>query len=133
MLYNIKTGYNVPHVPNGKIMILVSSLPRLVELNIDFIFTDRHAYLSTAQFFNSMDDLGEIAWSILQAGDFRNDPENPEKKEKYQAEALVHGCLPVEALHGIVCHDAVAEEELQRELQRRNVVLKVTKLPKWYF
>lgn len=91
MLYNIKTGYGgVPRLPNEAIVILVSSLRRVAELGIGFVFTDRHAYVQTASFFNSLDDLGRVDWPLLQARDFRNDPEDPGKKERYRAEALVH-------------------------------------------
>ena len=50
MLYNIKTGIGVPQKPLKDIVILVSSLPRLRQQNIPFVFSDRHAYLRTAQF-----------------------------------------------------------------------------------
>jgi hypothetical protein len=40
MMYNIHTGYNVQQVCNEEIVILVSSLVRLSELAIPFVFTD---------------------------------------------------------------------------------------------
>src|SRR5215469_14169931 len=44
MMYNIHTGYGVPNVPNNEIVILVSSLHRIQELGIQFVFTNQHAY-----------------------------------------------------------------------------------------
>jgi hypothetical protein len=44
MLYNIKTGYRgVQQRRNDEIVILVSSLPKLIEDQITFVFTDQHA------------------------------------------------------------------------------------------
>lgn len=107
MLFNIKTGYGgVPNLPNDDNVTLVSSLRKVAELGLKFVFTDRHAYVQTASFFNSLDDLQRVDWPLLQARDFRNDPEDPGKKERYQAEALIHRHLPVTALLGIVCHNA---------------------------
>jgi hypothetical protein len=94
MLYNISTGYRgVQQRANDEIVFLVSSLRKLVN-STPFLFTDRHAYLRYACYYNNLDDLSKIDWRILQNKDFRRDRENPEKTDRYQAEALVHKHLP---------------------------------------
>ena len=104
MMYNIKTGYGgIRQFPNAEIVIMVSSLRGLADLGVATVFSDRHAYLQTAQFFTSLDDLDKIDWGILQRRDFKRDVDDPEKTDRYQAEALVHRHLPVEHLAGIVC------------------------------
>jgi hypothetical protein len=134
MLYNIKTGYGgVPRQPNDQIVILVSSLRKVVELGIQFVFTNQHAYPVTAEYFNNLNDLGRVDWPLLQARDFRHDPEDPGKKERYQAEALIHRHLPVAGLLGIGCYGAGSCEQLQTELQRRNLPLQAVARPNWYF
>lgn len=134
MLYNIHTGYRgMPHVPNDDIVIFVSSLRKVAELGMSFVFTNQHAYPVTAGYFNRLEDLGRIDWPLLQAKDFRHNPEDPGKKERYQAEALVHRHLPVGGLLGIACHSRAAEARLQPELQRRNLSLKLVVQPSWYF
>lgn len=134
MLYNIYTGYgDVQRVPNEDIVIFVSSLHRMKDLGLKFVFTDRHAYLSTAEYFNELTDLDRIDWSILQARDFKHDSEDPGKKERYQAEALIHRHLPVSALSGIVCFNEDAEARLLPELQLRRLSLKLVVKPDWYF
>ena len=134
MLYNIKTGYGgVPRQPNDQVVILVSSLRKVAELAIQFVFTNQHAYPVTAEYFNNLEDLDRVDWPLLQARDFRHDPEDPGKKERYQAEALVHRHLPVAALLGIGCHCDAAQQRLQAELQRRNLSLQAVVRPGWYF
>lgn len=104
MLYNIKTGHNgIVRRSMGDIVILCSSLPTLLAHGIRFVFSDRHAYLSLARFSSSLEDLDRIDWAGLQRRDFARDPENPEKFERYQAEALVSRQLPCNALDGIIC------------------------------
>jgi len=67
MMYNIKTGYSgVQQVPNEDIVIVVSSLFRLQDKGFSFVFTDRHAYLFNASFYNTLDKLDQIDWQILQ-------------------------------------------------------------------
>lgn len=134
MLYNIKTGYGgVKHVPNRQIVILVSSLHRVGELGVEYVFTDRHAYPLTAEYYNELEDLNQIDWPLLQSRDFRHDPEDPGKKERYQAEALIYRHLPLEGLLGIACHSETANHQLQSEIGRRNLTLKVVVSPSWYF
>ena len=133
MLYNIKTGYGgVPRQSSDQIVILVSSLRKVAELGIPFVFTNQHAYPVAAEYFNSLGDLGRIDWPLLQARDFHHDPEDPGKKERYQAEALVHRHLPVNGLLGIGC-TTEASRRLQTDLQKRNLPLQVVVRPDWYF
>ena len=90
MMFNIKTGYGgIKHLPNEEITILVSSLQRVKELDIPFVFTNQHAYPAAAEFFSGLSELDRIDWPLLQSRNFKHDPDDPGKKERYQAEALI--------------------------------------------
>lgn len=134
MMLNIKTGYGgITKVPNQEIVIFVSSLHRLAELGHCFVFSDRHAYLLGANFYSDLGDLSAIDWTILQNRDFKRDPDNPEKIERYQAEALVHQHLPVEALIGAVCYTESEKDVLNKMISDRGLQLNVHAKPSWYF
>lgn len=134
MMYNIHTGVGgIARVANADIVILVSSLHRVAELDLPFVFTDRHAYTMTANYFNDLEHLGEIDWSLLQKRNFKRDPDDPEKIERYQAEALVHDQMPVRALLGAVCYTNYVQTELQEQAEGIGVQLDIRCLPKWYF
>jgi len=134
MMFNIKTGYGgVSKVTNEDIVIFVSSLRKVADLGLNFVFTNQHAYPLTAEFFNRLEELHRIDWPLLQARDFKHDPEDPGKKERYQAEALVHKMLPVNGLLGIGCYNQRAEARLQIELSRRSLDTRLVVQPKWYF
>lgn len=130
MLYNIKTGYNVPKRPVEEILIMVSSLHHLRKMGLPFVFTDRHAYLKMALFSDDLDDLDRIIWSTLQARDFRRD--DLEKFEKYQAEALVHKLVPVDALLGIVCYNEATRNSVQAEADGCGWRARIVAQPQWY-
>ncbi len=133
MLLNIKTGYNgVTKRSMDEIAILVSSLPKVQQLGVSFVFTDRHAYLQTAQFHNQLGRLDSIDWKIIRTRDFKRDPENPGKLERYQAEALIHRRLPVEALLGIVCYNNNRRGEIQANCDNLNLQTQVMSKPDWY-
>jgi hypothetical protein len=134
MMYNIKMGYGgIRKRDNEEIVIVVSSLRTLAEKKIPFLFTDRHAYLAAAQFFSDLLKLDQIDWGMLQRRDFRNDPEDPSKKERYQAEALVHKHLPIEAIAGLVCYNDAVLASLNAAVAARNQTMKVVKKTDWYF
>jgi len=130
MLYNIKTGYGVPQKPLKDILILGSSLRLLRKRKIDFVFSDRHAYLKTARFSEDLDDLDRIIWPVLQARDFRKD--DSDKFEKYQAEALIHQHLPVDALMGIACYNTSTRDAVQALIDKHDVNVKVFSKNSWY-
>jgi len=134
MLRNIHTGWNgIKAIPNDDIVILVSSLRRVSELGLPFLFTDSHAYSGLARFFDDLADLDQIDWSLLQRRDFKRDPEDPGKLERYQAEALVHKQVPLSALLGIVCHTDVVRADIESTMQSLGVALPVHTRPNWYF
>ncbi|HYT69425.1 MAG TPA: DUF4433 domain-containing protein [Vicinamibacterales bacterium] len=133
MLLNIKTGYNgMKQTAMRDIVILVSSLHRLQELGLQFVFTDRHAYLAAAVFADNLADLVNIDWKILQARDFKRDPNDPGKMERYQAEALVYQQAQLDVLLGLVCHGPEQEAHLNELVQAANVNLKVIARRGWY-
>ena len=83
--------------------------------------------------FDKLKDLDKTDWTILRRRDFKRDPENPEKVERYEAEALIHKHLPFDTVHEIACCNATSAASLQNELTKRKLTLKVTTKPGWYF
>lgn len=134
MLYNIKTGHNgITQRPMSEIVIMVASLPALAAQRVPFVFTDRHALLLTATFYSDLARLDCIAWDLLHKRDFKRDPYDPGKFERYQAEALVHRHLPLSALSGIICHGEAQKTTLLGEIEKRRQTLQVLVEPNRYF
>ena len=133
MLYNIKTGYNgIVRRPMADIVILASSLLTLQQAGIPFLFTDRHAYLSTAAFSGNLAALAGLDWSKWQARDFRRDPSDPAKFERYQAEALAYKHVPASALHGIVGRGEEQVVHLKEIVHNLAAGFDIVSKPGWY-
>lgn len=134
MMHNIYTGRGgVERVPNNDIVILVSSLPKVQAFGLPFLFTDRHAYPYTANYYNDLASLNAIDWSLLQQRNFQRDPFDPEKVERYQAEALIHQHVPVKALLGAICYTESEKQALQQQAKQAGVPLDIRCMPTWYF
>lgn len=133
MMKNIHSGLSVQQRSNEEIVILVSSLHRVEELGLPFAFTNAHAYPQWTSYYSNLKQLSQIDWEILQNRDFKRDPDDPLKMERYQAEALVHRHLPIEGLMGIICYTNAVKIRTEQEIQRRNLDLPVYTRTGWYF
>jgi hypothetical protein len=134
MMYQIKTGHNgIRQRTNDEIAILVSSLHKLRKKHIPFLYTDRHASLRARQYFADLDKLEKLDWEIWRKRDFRIDPEDMEKKDRYQAEALIHRHLPIDACLGVVCYSDDATKALKKRLGDAGEGVKVVTKRDWYF
>lgn len=136
MLYNIVTGFNgIPRVERDNLVILVSSLRLLENYGLQFVFTDRHAYPKTADghFYSSLTSLDEVDWRLLQSRDFRRDPSDPAKFDRYQAEALVHATAPIEVISGIACYSEAQAANVQEMVQVAGCAVNVVIRPEWFF
>ncbi len=133
MLYNVVTGYRgMPRQPREAIVMLVASLSTLAARDVPFVFTDRHALPITARYSSDLMDLSRIDWDLLNSRDFRRDPEDPGKLERYQAEALVYRRLPVDALAGIGCYDEVSKRRIESVADEVGIGVTVRTRPEWY-
>lgn len=134
MLLNIKTGYNgMQQTPMPDIVIFVSSLHRVVEQGLPFVFTNQHAYPVAAQYFTELERLDAIDWRILRARDFNYDQNDPGKKERYMAEALIHAHVPLSTLLGMACYGPQPEARLLGMQADAEVSLKTVVKQDWYF
>lgn len=134
MMYNIHTGRGgVNHVANDDVVILVSSLYRIVELGLSFVFTDRHAYLPMANYYSSLQNLPQVDWHLLQQRNFQRNPDDPAAIERYQAEALIYNQVPIEGLLGGICYSEQVQAELQEQADFLETQLQFYCRPNWYF
>jgi hypothetical protein len=133
MMLNIHSGRSVKKRPNDEIVILVSSLHRVKRLSLPFVFTNAHAYPDWTNYYSDLSALSEIDWQLLQRRDFKRDPDDLRKMERYQAEALIFRHLPIEALLGVVCYTDALKNSIEERIQQRNLGLTVHARPGWYF
>lgn len=134
MMYNIHTGHGgITKRANKDIVIFVSSIHRLRELGLPFVFTNQHAYTVDAEFYDQIKDLQKIDWPLLRSRNFKTDDADPGKQSRYQAEALVPQQVPLKALLGVGCYNDAVRQELEAMTQVRDQNLSVKTTPTWYF
>lgn len=133
MMMNIRSGRGVQRRSNDEIVILVASLHNIAKAGLPYVFTDSHAYYRWSNYYTDVSYLSKIDWEILQNRDFRRDPEDPAKFERYQAEALIHKHLPISAIEGIVCYTEAQESIIKMKVQANGLTIPVFSRTNWYF
>jgi len=133
MAFNIHTGRSVRQRDNAEIIILVTSLAHLREQGVPFLITDKHACANNTHYSDDLADIGRIDWKILQNSDFGRNNEDPDKTNRYQAEALVHRHMPLDALLGVACCDDKQKAAVDALMSKHEVSLQVQVQRGWYF
>jgi len=121
----------------SRLIYLVSSLERLHDLGHATVLTDRNAVLNYAEFrpFNPADpiDDGFIDWPLMRAQYWNATTDDPQRKERRMAEALVHHRVGWDAILGIGVKNDVIADEVRRALTAAGAPRKVNVVPHWYF
>lgn len=133
MLYVIQNGYNgVQMTPAHDIVYCVSSMQKIVESKLEFIYTDGHATDGFTNFY-SMEDITSIENQIdLTAtnGKYWNVEGDLDFKRRKEAELLILGDLPIEYNLGFIVYNARAKESMiEKGIEDKLVVVK----PNYYF
>jgi len=135
MLYKIHTGQvEGVNVRQEDIVYLVSRVERIRDSKVDFVFTDRNAYIKTASYFDDPSLLEPtLDWRVIDGTDFRHDKDDPSKPERRMAELLIHRHLPIQGLLGLACIDMTCCMKLTELVKTCNPRLHVASRPGWYF
>jgi hypothetical protein len=136
MLYAIHTGQVEGYIEGQqRVIYLVSTVEKVVEGDQRWAFTDGHPVEGMTKFFDRLDDLDKVDWSVIEDWRWKNIATDPDRKRRKQAEFLVHGFVPWDRLDRI----GVASEAMARQVRQvlHNAAIEhrpaVVIEPKWYY
>ena len=133
MLYVISTG-SVDGYEGGQgdVVHLVSTVQTAIDSGEPWTFTDRHAELGYARYFQSKDGLKHVDWDVMplkQWGGAGND----DIKEKRQAEFLVHRFFPWKSIVQIGVVSSTIAAAVNKLIRTSSHQPDVLIEPKWYY
>ncbi|SEM81845.1 protein of unknown function [Chryseobacterium taichungense] len=115
MLYVIQKGFNgVASTKPTNIIYCVTSVQKILDSNLNFIFTDGHANnnltseYSKSQVYNIENILDHEA---INCKDWK-DENDLDKKRRKEAEFLLEADLPLNNILGYICYDKEAKDRL---------------------
>lgn len=130
MLYAIKGGQVEGYSGQRDIVFLQSTAERVAAANVDFAFTNGHAVIAYAEFFDSLDDLEQVPWNAVRAKYWHDILDG---KFKCQAEFLVKDFFSLDLVEKIGVYDAAMRAQVEELLRRSRKNLLVLPEQGWYF
>ena len=91
-------GYEEGQEP---IIYLVSSLQKVREHSIPFVFSDGHGNAAYTEWFDKEEDLAKVDWRTVYATYWQSTLDQPDRQRRKQAEFLVHERCPWQCVERI--------------------------------
>jgi hypothetical protein len=133
MLYVIQKGFNgVKIIKPESIVYCISSIKKIINHNLEYVFTDGHAIDKITDFYYPK-DVNEIETLIDRKAidsKYWKDDNDLDLKRRKEAEFLVEGDIPISAVKGFVVYNNISKDILQKNgIQDKNIYV----LPQCYF
>ena len=130
MLYVVSQGHQNYSGGQQSIVHLVSRMSRVLAAGRSWAFTDRHADLGYAAYFDSPARLAEVDWSVMPLRQWGGDSD---LKERRQAEFLVHDFCPWNVFEEVAVGSVAAEAAVHAMLAPASYRPTVVVRPHWYY
>lgn len=136
MLLNLKTG-RVPGYNEGQapLIYLVTSVERVQGAGCQFVFSDGHGLAGYTGWYDDLQKLDEVDWSIVGARYWNNTPDDNDRQRRKQAEFLIWQSVDWTVIEriGVMNGDVKASVEGIMDkfphLHRPNAEI----IPAWYY
>lgn len=131
MLFTISRG-NVPSCPEGQTSVvhLVSSVERVSDSNLPFVFTDGHGIMALTNYYDDLSLLKALDWELMKARYWADTLSDPDRKRRRQAEFLVRDFFPWSLTTDVgVISDTVRQQV--KEATGGSVPVMIR--PNWYY
>jgi len=115
MLFVIQKGYNgVTAKKPEDIVYCVSSVSRILESRLEFIFSDGHAVDGLSAFYDKehIEQIEDIVEFKSVKVSYWKDEKDPDLKRKMEAEFLVKDDIPADAIAGYIVYNEAAKGKL---------------------
>jgi hypothetical protein len=130
MLFVISRRHRDYQSGQGPVVHLVSTVGAAIDSGRPWAFTDRHAELGYAVYAADIAQEGIVDWSVMPLTRWAYPPV---RREKRQAEFLVHDWFPWSAIQQIGVHDDQVAAEVMQILASAAHRPEVTVEPAWYY
>jgi hypothetical protein len=106
MLLNIKTGYRgITIYPQSEIIYILCNITNIIGTCSEWCFTDGHAKNALTTFYNDIDDLKYVDFSIVSERYWQNTMDDFDRMRRKQAEFLVKHHVPSNCISNIVVYN----------------------------
>lgn len=115
------------------IIYLVSSVETIVNANIQFAFTNGHAYEIISKFYNQTTDLNKVDWELMGATYWNNTEFDNDRMRRRMAEFLIYQFVPAKCILAIVVSDEKTLGIVESIQNKCNTNIKSIIKRNWYY
>jgi len=119
MLLNLKTGrvagYNEGQEP---LIYLVSTVQEIQQKGIPYVFSDGHGIASFTQWFEDLQNLDKVDWSVVNLRYWADTLNDMDKQRRKQAEFLVHKFCDWSLIREIVVINDAIKSQVENIVQQ---------------
>lgn len=135
MLYAIHCGtVSAYQGGQGAILHLVTTVEAITATNCPYAFTDGHAVMAYADFYDDTDLLEHVVdWEVMRSKYWADTNDDPNRKCKRQAEFLVFEQLPWGLVQEIGVQNRAMQQRVHQVLQTVGDETPVTVYSDWYY
>ncbi|MGW6292135.1 type II toxin-antitoxin system toxin DNA ADP-ribosyl transferase DarT [Streptomyces sp. NPDC055058] len=135
MLYVISRG-GVATYQDGQppLVYLITSVDGVVESHRPYVFSDGNCASAITRHFTDLSMMPSVVdWEIMAARYWNNTADDGDRMRRRMAELLVHGYLPVTAVHEVATYDHEHAQQVRHLLREAGAELPVSVRPEWYY
>jgi hypothetical protein len=112
----------------------VSRVEAVIAEQLPFVFTDRHSLATYARWSDREADLDGLDWETIYTDNWANNAEDRERKNRKQAEFLVHAAVPITLCHEVAVFSPSAKVRVEAltRASGRNIPTVVVR-PRWCY
>lgn len=126
MLYLIKNGYQgVVQRAQSDIVFILCDFEKIKQEGFEYLFTDRNAKLSLANYYKEESDFDKLEWEIIKDKRWKNDEENISRQDYKQAEFLVRHHIPVSCIYALVVKTQASKDNFDQLVANKGLNIKV--------
>jgi hypothetical protein len=134
MLYKIKTGHGgITQRPQSDIVYIICNAANVIQHCQHWCFTDGHAKTAITEFYNSMDNIGEVDWGIVKEKQWSNTEDDFDRMRRKQAEFLVKEHVPVSCISHIVVYNEERRILVQELVNKSGLNIRVSIRTQLYY
>jgi hypothetical protein len=134
MLYAIHKKFTRYQGGQEAILHFVTMAEAIAEVDLAFAFTDGHAVMAYAGFYEDLTELERVIdWQVMKSRYWADTDDDPNRKCKRQAEFLVYDAFPWDLIQEIGVVNQSVQVQVRQILQRVNDFTPVNVYPNWYY
>ncbi|MDZ4721203.1 MAG: DUF4433 domain-containing protein [Roseiflexaceae bacterium] len=134
MLYVINKG-NVAGYNEGQhpVIRLVTSVERVRDAGLAFVFTDGHAVVQFSEFYTDLSQINHVDMPLMQERYWNDTAADNDRERRRNAEFLVHGELPWSLIGAIGVLNQDVADQVSAALPSGTTEPRVLVRPQWYY